>query len=411
MDKREHLSLFILLVLIFTILPINKIYADETKYTVDDVRDILGKARLDDKYTESEIAEIERQYNDIERQNAYAKMFELGNALDINSDVEEQYLKLEEEITKLKKELAKSFSSGEVVSEVLKLNTKLDIALAKIESLNPMGYSFEVEYVENVWEEEYLKVQENIKELSEDYIIGALGQSLKSPVQGRFYLTSLFGFRLDPVMKDKMTLHNGIDLAAEENQEVLAQFNGIVTNVYTSEAGGNTVEISHGESMITKYLHLNKALVKIGQEVKQYEVIGLAGNTGTRSTGTHLHFSVVLDGEYINPIYLYGTNGLNAFKTYISNDPERNRELIDVISNIKDAPTKIEEVEEVKENRYPRSSGEEILDEEVIFTPQIELEVTPYDPSQPFLGNGVVVQTDEELLDSIISEEDVKVEE
>ena len=97
--------------------------------------------------------------------------------------------------------------------------------------------------------------------------------------------------------------------------------------------------------MKTIYTHLNSIDVSIGQEVLQYEVIGKSGNTGI-SERPHLHFGVFLDGEYINPIYLFGTNGLMAFKTFVSENPALDFDKREVEENLKDLPSKVVEKEE-----------------------------------------------------------------
>ena len=64
---------------------------------------------------------------------------------------------------------------------------------------------------------------------------------------------------------------------------------------------GNTIIISHGDGLKTRYAHLSSFLVSIGQSVEQGTTIGKSGNTGN-STGPHLHFEILLDGEPVNPL-------------------------------------------------------------------------------------------------------------
>ena len=86
---------------------------------------------------------------------------------------------------------------------------------------------------------------------------------------------------------------------------VLSQWSGVVSKIYTTEHGGKTIEISHGANLKTVYSHLGEILVVVGENVSQYEGIARTGNTG-KMVVPHLHFEVILDGSYINPIYLYG---------------------------------------------------------------------------------------------------------
>ena len=112
------------------------------------------------------------------------------------------------------------------------------------------------------------------------------------PVMGR--ITSEFG------EKRTTGIHSGIDIAAPMGTQVLAPAKGKVEQVFYNSVGGNQVLISHFGGFQTGYAHLSKTLVKVGQQVKQNQVIGAVGNTG-RSTGPHLHFTVSHLGIKQNP--------------------------------------------------------------------------------------------------------------
>ncbi len=120
-----------------------------------------------------------------------------------------------------------------------------------------------------------------------------------SPVQGGFY-TSMFGMRTDPFRKDK-EFHNGVDIAARMNSEIVSAKEGIVFFAGWKGGFGKTVIIQHADGYTSLYGHCNKLLVKKGDWVKQNQPIALLGSTG-RSTGPHVHFTVFRHGEAINPI-------------------------------------------------------------------------------------------------------------
>ena len=179
------------------------------------------------------------------------------------------------------------------------------------------------------------------------------------PVDGEMYITSLFGFRADPV-DGNPDVHGGIDFRAEIGDDVKSQWHGEVTKIYTTEGGGLTVEVEHGSFLTTKYLHLSEVLVQVGDKVNQYDIIAKAGDSG-RVTGPHLHFEVYLDDGVINPVLLYGNRGAKAFKNYmISNDAytEDNQELL---KRIKERPTKI--AEDLKEQELVESRKELVIGE------------------------------------------------
>jgi murein DD-endopeptidase MepM/ murein hydrolase activator NlpD len=115
----------------------------------------------------------------------------------------------------------------------------------------------------------------------------------------RGWLTSRFGYRIDPFTGLRQ-FHEGIDIANRIGTPILAPADGVVTRVYNNFGFGLMVEITHGYDIVTRYGHLSKSYVKVGQRVKRGERIAAIGNTG-RATGPHLHYEVRLDGVPLNP--------------------------------------------------------------------------------------------------------------
>ncbi|MEW6375704.1 MAG: peptidoglycan DD-metalloendopeptidase family protein [Thermodesulfobacteriota bacterium] len=118
------------------------------------------------------------------------------------------------------------------------------------------------------------------------------------PVMG--WVTSGFGFRTNP-FTGLTQMHEGIDISNRTGTPVIAPSNGIVSDVGNDWAYGRTLVISHGFGMITRYSHLNKILVKVGQKVKRGEKIAEVGATG-KTTGPHLHYEVRINGIPANPL-------------------------------------------------------------------------------------------------------------
>ena len=113
-------------------------------------------------------------------------------------------------------------------------------------------------------------------------------------------ITSTFGNRTDPFL-GKLAMHTGVDFRFETGEEVHSTGAGKITAAGPAGGYGNMVEIDHGNGVSTRYGHLSRILVSVGDEVKNGDLIGRAGSTG-RSTGPHLHYEVRYQGEPENPM-------------------------------------------------------------------------------------------------------------
>ena len=130
-----------------------------------------------------------------------------------------------------------------------------------------------------------------------------LGELMQSPYRGR--LTSGFGYRRDP-FTGLRRFHNGIDVAGPSGAAVRASMAGVVAHVETQNGNyGKFIILRHSNGFQTLYAHLSRFSVSPGQRVARGQQIGSMGNTG-RSTGSHLHFSVIKNGSFVNPLsYIY----------------------------------------------------------------------------------------------------------
>ena len=115
-----------------------------------------------------------------------------------------------------------------------------------------------------------------------------------------FRISSGFNLRRKHPIHKKIMAHRGVDYAAPRGTPVYAAGAGKVIEAGYSKANGNYVFLQHGQTYITKYLHLNKKKVRKGQTVKQKQLIGTVGSTGY-STGPHLHYEFLVNGVHRNP--------------------------------------------------------------------------------------------------------------
>jgi murein DD-endopeptidase MepM/ murein hydrolase activator NlpD len=113
------------------------------------------------------------------------------------------------------------------------------------------------------------------------------------------WVSSFYGYRIDP-FNAKKTFHKGLDIAGKSGSDVMAVADGIVTWVGERGGYGGLVEVDHGNGYVTRYAHNKTIKVKKGDRVAKGETLALMGSTG-RSTGPHVHFEVLRDGQHVNP--------------------------------------------------------------------------------------------------------------
>lgn len=114
------------------------------------------------------------------------------------------------------------------------------------------------------------------------------------------YITSYYGYRKNPFGYSIGEFHSGVDFKAHY-QDICATGDGIVNYAGYNRGYGYLIVIDHGYGITTKYAHNSKLYVKEGDYVKRYDIISKSGNTG-RSTGPHLHYEVLVNGETQNPL-------------------------------------------------------------------------------------------------------------
>ncbi|MDO9095646.1 MAG: M23 family metallopeptidase [Rubrivivax sp.] len=113
-----------------------------------------------------------------------------------------------------------------------------------------------------------------------------------------------FGFRTDP-FNGRAALHTGLDFPAEVGTPILAAAGGMVVTREWHPGYGQLLEIDHGNGLLTRYAHCSSIEVEVGALVKRGQQVAKVGNTG-RSTGSHLHFEVLLEGVPQNPARFLG---------------------------------------------------------------------------------------------------------
>jgi murein DD-endopeptidase MepM/ murein hydrolase activator NlpD len=116
------------------------------------------------------------------------------------------------------------------------------------------------------------------------------------------WLTSSFGSRSDPITGEPEQ-HAGLDISADRGTPVHVTADGIVQSAGYNGGYGNCILVDHGFGITTRYGHLSGYTIHVGEAVKRGQVIGYVGSTG-HTTGSHLHYEILLNGEAVNPLRL-----------------------------------------------------------------------------------------------------------
>lgn len=222
---------------------------------------------------------------------------------------------LNEKIAGIKEDLAKcqtnitSLQQKKETVEVVntELNNRIGEVVVQVETLSVQKTQLETEIraeEERIRaEEERIRLEQERAKAEQERLRQIELEKKKAstfikPTNGR--LTSSFGNRKHPVTK-RTAFHAGIDLANSKGTRVNASRNGQVTFAGNQGTYGKFIIIRHANGVETAYAHLSSINVKVGQNVTQGQQIGNMGSTG-RSTGSHLHFEIRINGSAVNPL-------------------------------------------------------------------------------------------------------------
>jgi len=236
-------------------------------------------------------------------------LFQQANHLRIerdNSKLREENLKLQQQQQELNKRLEAIEKQSETLEEMSGLNipdTTPGSALVSNKGNGAGGPSFPISSMEAA---DALVARTTEMELKLKALEVNLKEQVKIPsvwpVKGGL-LNDNFGGRRSPT-GGGYEFHAGQDIKVDIGTPIMTAAAGTVTTASYQSGYGYMVEIDHGNGLMTRYGHLSKIIVQVGQTVKRGELIAESGNSG-RSTGPHLHYEVRINNEPVNPaLYL-----------------------------------------------------------------------------------------------------------
>lgn len=177
---------------------------------------------------------------------------------------------------------------------------------AQMKKVEEAEAAAKAQYAEIAQEEDKITaaVQKAVRELAAQSSSTYVGGNMMWPLPAaNNVITCKYGMRTHPIT-GVYKLHTGIDLRASTGTKIYAANAGTVIKATYSSAYGYYVVVNHGGGTSTLYAHMSKMAVKNGQKVSQGTVLGYVGSTGY-STGPHLHFEVIKNGNYVNPVTMY----------------------------------------------------------------------------------------------------------
>ncbi|MDN5833923.1 MAG: peptidoglycan DD-metalloendopeptidase family protein [Brevibacterium sp.] len=228
----------------------------------------------------------------------------------VNENNEERLSGVTDEISDLKDEAAEAVLAKEAaqVDAKKKADSLSDIISAKDDAEATISDNkAETEAQLKKEKEEQDRLAEKVREWEKEqekkgkFVYG--DGELANPAKG-YPITSPFGYRIHPITGAKK-LHSGTDFGVPCGTPIHAAGDGVVVGAGWTGGYGNRVVVSHGkikgDSIASTYNHNTKVKVHAGQKVKKGDVISISGTTGA-STGCHLHFEIMKNGGYVDPM-------------------------------------------------------------------------------------------------------------
>ncbi len=249
------------------------------------------------------LADTARQRDQIEKdaQDALLQADEMAARIQLMEDQNEQiFRQLEEAMSISVEPLDKMFTAAGLNTDTL-INSVRQGYSGQGGPLMPLSFSTRGE----VASADTLRANRILDQMDKLnlYRIAATRAPFAMPVKNSFRYTSGFGMRWG-------RMHSGTDFAAPHGTPIYSTADGVVVHAGWQSGYGRLVKIQHEFGIETRYAHLSKIRVKKGQRVSRGQQIGDMGNTG-RSTGTHLHYEVRVNGKAVNPmIYIKAANNV-----------------------------------------------------------------------------------------------------
>ncbi len=188
------------------------------------------------------------------------------------------------------------------ISMLQTLDSQYKVNEKQMNELLSLMNNYQIDYTYKNVEYDISDVEAQLLEANNLYVqsldVFDLGdvKNVSFPMDVDKYITSDYGYRIDPLNHDVIRFHSGTDYRATTGTPIHALFNGTVISAGWSDTCGNFITVQCGDNVKYFVCHCSELLVQKGDVLKQGDTIALVGGTGTRCTGPHLHLALYLNG-------------------------------------------------------------------------------------------------------------------
>ena len=281
-------------------------------YTVDDLREFAGMNRITTPEGKTRLSNIIYLYGE---QQHNKEIMESINENDLDLSILENMKEAEAELEEINNSIKTKFKNASAL-DVVALYRQADTVSKKLQKYNPTGIKYNTNF-ENITEEEYkeaIELMTKTKDLTE---LGDIGRALKLPIESQqLIVIKPFGDILDSLNPDNIIHSNGLYMKNKKSGgQIKSLWNGTVKEVANSDEWGTYVVVKSGDSLEYSISFLNKAYVKEGDSIDQYDILGESNND-------FIYLEVLLDDNYIDPLLLFGQKGPKAYYKWVSSNSD-----------------------------------------------------------------------------------------
>lgn len=281
-------------------------------YTVDDLREFTGFGRKDTLENKAELSSIIYRYGE---QVKNQTIIDSINNNDVYEDVLKGYEDTLATLTELNGEIDEALNSKSAL-EIISLYREADTVNRKLKKYNLSDIYYRSKDGQ-LTESDYNYAVNELTKANEVYQLGDIGSNLTECFgHNRFSIIQPYGDTLDDSGLGNVVHSNGLYIrVSDENSEVKSLWDGIVEKVVDSEEWGKYIVIRHGDNLTSSISFLSEVDKMPGDVVKQYDTIGKASDK--------IYLEIILDGLYVDPMYVLGDSGKRAYFDWASKYSER----------------------------------------------------------------------------------------